>query len=171
MHRIDRSSLAVIDHLLTHDALFVVATVNSDHEVPDTVTQWWGTDRAVRVDLGALDAVGVDTLLHVVLEGPLDGRASEGLWRTSQGNLLILHELVLGAQTNGSLAERDGVWRLDGPLEAPARLGDLLAQRLAGLTPERRAILELLALCQPVGLGHLESQFGLDELEELDAAA
>ena len=30
VHRIDRSSLAVIDHLLAHDALFVVATVNSD---------------------------------------------------------------------------------------------------------------------------------------------
>jgi DNA-binding CsgD family transcriptional regulator len=168
VHRIDRSSLAVVDHLLTHDALFVVATVNSDYEVPDTVTQWWGTDRAVRVDLGPLDAVGVDTLLHVVLEGPLDGRASDGLWRTSQGNLLILHELVLGAQADGALAERDGVWRLDGPLGAPARLTELLAQRVTGLTPDGRAILELLALCQPVGLGQLESRFGLDELEELD---
>src|SRR5262245_999630 len=168
VHRIDRSSLAVVDHLLTHDAAFVVATVNSDYEVPDTVTQWWGTDRAVRVDLGALDPVGVDTLLHVVLEGPLDARASETLWRTSQGNLLTLHELVLGARTNGSLAERDGVWRLDGPLDAPVRVSDLLARRLAGLTAETRAVLELLALCQPVGLGQLESEFGLDRLEELD---
>ena len=49
--------------------------------VPDTVTRWWRDERAARIDLGELDEVGVDTLLHIALEGPLSltpRRASGG---------------------------------------------------------------------------------------------
>ena len=136
--------------------------------MPETVTQWWREERATRIDLAELDPVGVDTLLHVVLEGPLDGAASAELWRASQGNLLVLHELVLGALADESLAYREGVWRLDGPLGAPTRLGDLVERRIDGLAPAGRAVLELLAMCQPVALSQLESSFGLDVLEALE---
>jgi hypothetical protein len=167
-HCVDRSSLTVVDHLLAHGGVFGVATINSGEPVPDTVTQWWREERATRIDLGEVDPVGVDTLLHVVLEGPLDGAASAELWRASHGNLLILHELVLGALADESLAYRDGAWRLDGPVGAPAQLRDLVARRIDELAPDGRAVLELLALCQPVGLQKLESSLGLDVLEALE---
>ena len=167
-HRVDRSSLTMVDLLLAHGGLFVVATINSGEPVPDSVTQWWREERATRIDLEGLDPVGVDTLLHVVLEGPLDDVASIELWRASHGNLLILHELVLGALADESLAYRDGAWRIDGPVGAPITLGDLIAARIDGLAADGRAVLELLALCQPVGLHQLESSFGLDVLEALE---
>ena len=87
-HRFDRSSLTVVDHLMARGAVFCVATVNADEPVPETVIEWWRDDRAIRMDLAELDPVGVDTLLHVVLEGPLDGPASAALWTASQGNVL-----------------------------------------------------------------------------------
>ena len=167
-HRVDRSSLTVVDHLLTHRAVFGVATVNSDEPAPEIVTHWWREERAIRIDLGGLDPVGVDTLLHVVLEGALEGQAATDLWAASQGNLLVLHELVLDALAKGSLSRRDGVWYLDERLRAPDRLRDVIAQRIGGLTAEGRVVLELLAMCQPVGLFQLESSFGLDVLEELE---
>jgi DNA-binding CsgD family transcriptional regulator/tetratricopeptide (TPR) repeat protein len=167
-HRVDRSSLAVVDHLLAHGGVFGVATVNNEGPVPETVTQWWREERATRIDLRELDPVGVDTLIHVVLEGPLDGGASAELWRASQGNVLILHELVRGALADESLVCRDGVWRLDGPLGTPASLGDLVERRIDRLAPTGRSVLELLAFCQPVALDQLESDFGLDVLENLE---
>jgi DNA-binding CsgD family transcriptional regulator len=167
-HRLDRSSLAVVDHLLAHGAVFGVATVNSGEPVPDAVTQWWREERATRIDLGGLDPVGIDTLLHVALQGALDGSASADLWRASQGNLLVLHELVLGALAEESLVERDGVWYLNGPLHAPARLGDIVERRVGRSAGAGRAVLEILALCQPVSLHQLESSFEFAVLEELE---
>jgi len=96
-HRADGWSLRMVDHLLDHQALVCVATVVSGEPVPETVLRWWRDERGVRLDLADLDQTGVDTLLHIALEGPVDGAAADGLWQASRGNLLALRELVLGA--------------------------------------------------------------------------
>ena len=167
-HRLDGTSLTMIDRLLAHRALFCVATVVAGQAVPETVTRWWRDERATRIDLGELDQLGVDTLLHIVLEGPLDATASAELWAASRGNVLALRELVLGAQARQLLVRRAGVWCLDGPLGAPSRLREVVEARLDHLNPAARAVLELLALCEPVGLGQLEVSAGLMALEELE---
>ena len=132
------------------------------------MTRWWRDERATRIDLGELDQVGVDTLLHVALEGPLDATAAAELWRASRGNMLALRELVLGARAQGLLVQRDGVWCLDGPLGAPTRLREVIEARLGSLDRRCSDVLERLALCQPIGLGELESAAGLTVLEALD---
>ena len=167
-HRFDRSSLAVVDQLLAHGAVFGVATINSTEPVPETITLWWRTERATRIDLRDLDPIGVDTLLHVALEGPLDTSASTELSRASHGNVFVLRELVLGALAIGSLVNRAGVWRLDGPLGATAELREVVTSRVDVLSPSGRAVIELLAVCQPVGLPQLESTFGFEVLEQLE---
>jgi DNA-binding CsgD family transcriptional regulator len=167
-HHLDRSSLGIVDRLMAASAVFCVATVNTGEPAREIVMQWWRDERAIRLDLGALDPVGVDTLLHVALEGALDGVALAELWRASHGNLLILHELVHGALADGSLAQGDGVWRLHTALCLPSRVHDLVKWRIDGLGGSHRAVLELLAVCQAVGLGELESAFGLAVLEDLE---
>jgi len=167
-HRVDTLSLTMLDRLLAVGALFCVATVVSGQAVGETVTRWWRDERALRIDLAELDQLGVDALLHIALEGPLDGTAAAELWRASRGNVLALRELVLGAQSRRVLVRRDGVWRLDGPLGAPPRLRELVEMRVAALDPDRRAVLDLLALCQPIGLGQLEATVGFAALEDLE---
>jgi ATP/maltotriose-dependent transcriptional regulator MalT len=167
-HRLDGSSLTMIDRLVGDGVLFCVATAVVGEAVPDIVTNWWREERAVRVDLVELDQLGVDTLLHIALEGPLDANASSELWRVSRGNMLALRELVLGARTRQILVQRGGVWSLDGPLGAPTRLRELVEHRVGELAPAARDVLERLALCQPVGLGRLETVAGLAVLEELE---
>ncbi len=132
------------------------------------MVRWWRDERGIRVDLGDLDPIGVDTLLHIALEGPLDGAASAALWRASGGNVLALRELVLGAQERGALVRRDGTWFLDRPLPAPDRLRELVELRLAALEPPAQDVLDLLALCQPLGLGQLDAAAGLTVLEGLE---
>jgi ATP/maltotriose-dependent transcriptional regulator MalT len=167
-HRLDGSSLTMIDRLLAHGALFCIATVVAGQSVPETVTRWWREERTARVDLGDLDPLGVDTLLHIALEGPLDATASGALWAASRGNVLALRELVLGARARQLLVRRDGVWCLDGPLGAPTRLREVIEARVGDVDPVARAVLEELALCQPVGLDQLEATAGLRVLEDLE---
>src|SRR5262245_1905618 len=167
-HRVDDWTLRLIDRLLATGTLFCVATVVAGRPVPATVVRWWRDERAVRVDLGDLDQLGVDTLLHMALEGPLDAAASAQLWQTGRGNMLALRELVLGARARGALVRRDGVWHLDGPLPAPDRLRELVELRLAELDASAHTVLDQLALCQPLGLGQLEASAGLPVLEELE---
>jgi DNA-binding CsgD family transcriptional regulator len=167
-HRLDGSSLMIVDLLLGRGALFCITTVVTGQPVPETVTRWWQDDRAARIDLTELDQLGVDTLLHIALEGPIDSATSAELWRACRGNMLALRELVLGAQARENLVQRNGVWCLEGPLEAPTRLRELIEARLGELEPEARAVLEHVALCQPVGLARLEATGGLTVLEHLD---
>ena len=136
-NRLDGSSLALIDDLMTSSALFCVATVVTGEPVPETVIRWWREERAARVDLSELDPVAVDTLLHVVLEGPLDEMASTQLWNASRGNMLALRELVLSATSRHQLTSRDGVWQLTGALVPPARLRELVERASKGCRHQR----------------------------------
>jgi hypothetical protein len=52
----------------------------------------------------------------------------------------------------------------------PSRVRDLVKRRIDGLGPPRRAVVELLAVCQLVGLGELPSAFGLVVLDPWDVA-
>jgi len=167
-HRVDGSSLSMIDQLLAGGSLFCVATVLGGEVVPETVTRWWRDERATRVDLGELDQLAVDTLLHLALEGPVDAASGAELWRASRGNALALRELVLGASARQQLAENDGVWILRGPLATSTRLRELVEERLRPLEASARNVLELLALCQPLSLGQLEAAAGITTLEQLE---
>jgi DNA-binding CsgD family transcriptional regulator/tetratricopeptide (TPR) repeat protein len=158
----------LVDRLLLDRSAFGIATIVTGEVTPEVVTRWWRDERVVRVDLADLDPIGVDTLLHVVLEGALDADASAELWRACRGNVLALRELVLGALGRRVLFRDDGVWRLKGSLGATARLRELVEARIGRLDETARSALELLSLCQPIGLGQLEARFGLPTLERLE---
>ena len=168
VHRLDASSLTIVDHLLALGAVFGVATIVTGELPPETVTRWWRDERAVRLELTEFDQLGVDTLLHVALEGPLEASASAELWDASHGNPLALRELVLGALSRKTLVRQDRPWHLIGPIGATARMHELVRARIGALTDTARAALEPLALCGPLGLNELEAGFGLATLEELE---
>jgi DNA-binding CsgD family transcriptional regulator len=167
-HRVDSLSLTMIDRLMADRVLFCVATVVQGEPTPATVVRWWREERAMRIDLRELDQIGVDTLLHIALEGPLDAAASAELWRSSRGNVLALRELVLGAQARQVLVRRDRTWYLEGPLSAPTRLHELVELRVGTLDSDARGVLDLLALCQPIGLAQLDATVGLQLLDDLE---
>jgi len=81
-----------------------------------------------------------------------------------------VHELVLGALGSGALVERSGVWHLEDRLPATGRLLDLVEQRIGGLSAQARAVVDLLALCQPLELGYLEATAAPGVLESLERA-
>ena len=73
-----------------------------------------GSGRGCAASTSPTSTVAVDTLLHLVLHDPVEASTSGQLWAASQGNVLFLRELVLGALQRGQLVRRHGVWRLAG---------------------------------------------------------
>ena len=64
---------------------------------------------------------------------------------------MVLRELVSGALDAGVLVHEGGICRLRGPLRPTSRLVELVALRLGELSDQERAVLELLALGEPLG--------------------
>jgi DNA-binding CsgD family transcriptional regulator len=166
----DAASLALLGYLAAQGIVFLVATARTGEPVPDLVTDAWRDGRFERVDLDDLDRAQLDTLLHLVLGGPVEAGARSKLWELSRGNPLFVRELVLGALESRTLVERSGVWHLQNGLGSTRRLHDLVEQRIGGLTAAARSVIERLALCQPLELGYLETVTPAGVLESLELA-
>jgi DNA-binding CsgD family transcriptional regulator len=167
---LDAASLALLGYLVGQERIFLIATVRTGEEVPDLVSGLWRDGRLERFDLEDLDRTQLDTLLHLALGGPMEAGSSRELWEASRGNPLYVRELVLGGLESGALLERSGVWHLEHELRSTGRLVDLVRQRIGNLTADARAVVELLALCQPLELSYLDIAAPGEVLESLERA-
>lgn len=111
-HLLDDTSAVLLHQLALGRAAFVVSTVRSGERAPETVTALWKSGVALRLEVGPLTSDQIDVLLAMSLGGPVDGPTLHRLCRSSDGNVLYLRELVLGALESGQLAARHGLWRL-----------------------------------------------------------
>jgi len=167
---VDSASLALLGYLAAQGAIFLIATVRTGEPVPDLVTGLWRDGRLERVDLKDLSRADLDMLLPVVLGGSVEAATGRELWQVTGGNPLYVRELVLGCLASGALVERSGVWHLEGPVPSTARLADLVEKRIGGLSAEARSVVELLAVCEPLELGYLETVAPEGVLESLERA-
>ena len=168
-HLLDELSATVLHQAAASGSAFVVATVRSDEEAPEAITALWLDGVADRLDLAPLSAIAVDELLHQVLRGQVDSAASRRLWAASEGNPLLLRELILAGRTSGGLRTVEGVWRLGDLPESSPRLVELVESRLAGLSTAQRATLEAVAVAEDIGLSMLAGAGLSDPVDSLVA--
>jgi DNA-binding CsgD family transcriptional regulator len=167
-HLLDQPSAALTQLLATTEKTFVLATLRSGEPAPDAVVALWKDELAERIELHPFAAHEVEELLTTALQGPVDGATVYLLHRRTQGNVLFLREVVLGALEADVLRREDGVWRLGGALPASSRLGEIIGTRLSGVGEGGRYTLEVLALGEPLEvklLQAVQSQVDLDALE------
>ncbi|MFN2506838.1 MAG: AAA family ATPase [Acidimicrobiales bacterium] len=167
-HLLDELSASLVHQLVTAGATTLVLTVRSGHVAPDPVVALWKDAHVERVDVGPLPRNEVHDLVDALLDGPVDMAVSHELWRVSGGNPLYLRELFGAALEDGSLCEVDGAWRLMGRIRSSERLGELVEARVGALDAAGREVLELLAVGEPLGLDHLESQAPLELISDLE---
>ena len=170
LHLLDGTSATLVGQLVDADLIFLVGTVRTNEDVAPALDALWQRARVRRIDLADLDRAGVDTLLHLVLRDPVEASTTTALWAASEGNVLFVRELVLGAIESGHLVNQRGVWRLVGPLVTTARLAELIAARIGSLPAEATEALDILAVWEPAGLSTLEGLVGSERLEQLDRA-
>ena len=154
-HLLDDASATLTHQLAETNSAFVLATVRSGEHAPDSVTALWKDGLAERVELGGLDTLAIEDLLVTALGGPVERGTVARLSARCQGNVLFLRELILGAVATGALARDGGLWRLVGHLTPSDRLVELVEARLGGLGEAERALLELVALGEPLGSAEL----------------
>ena len=154
-HLLDDLSATLVHQLASTGAASVVATLRTGAPAPTPVVALWKDNLADRWDFGGLNPHAVGELLSAVLSGPADPSVVAELVERSQGNVLYLRELVIGALDSGTLCDDGGIWRLVGALVPSDRLSDLIGARLAGLTAEEMALLELVAVGEPLGATEL----------------
>jgi len=171
-HLLDDASAALVHQLVAAADVFLVATFRAHAPAPDAVRALWKDELVTLIELVPLTQTEHDALLSNVLEGPIDPHGGRRLWELSGGNPLFLRELVLHGRASGTLVQRDGVWRWAGGASGGLRLTELVSERLRGLTPAQAALVELLALAEPLELRLLNGteRASLDALVMLNIA-
>ena len=167
---LDSVSCALLARLLDEHLVVLVATQRADTPTPDLLLAEHRAGRSRRVELDNLPRTSVGTLLFRVLEGPVSAAAEHAAWTASAGNPLYLRELVSHGVATGRLVRVDGVWVIDGPLDVPGGLAGIVTARLTELDDQARRLVDLLALCAPLGADELAAHVPLDVLESLEAA-
>jgi ATP/maltotriose-dependent transcriptional regulator MalT len=164
---LDPTSLALLLPLTIERKVFLVTTIRDGRQLPSVIATLLKDGHLVVEQVPVLTADEVATLLHRVLDGPIEARTSSRLAAWSGGNLQVLRELVHRSVEQATLLTVDGVWRLT-QLPTSVTLDELVAAHLANLDTEERHALELLAVAGALGLGDLETLAGPDVVTALD---
>lgn len=96
----------------------------------DAITRLANDSGTERINIESLSATDVAKIVEIRLGGPLDRNSVEQLLRTSEGNPLLLSELLDASQQAGTLTLRHGVWTLR-ELTAASSVREMFRERVA----------------------------------------
>lgn len=150
-HRIDEATATVIHQLVVAREARVVATVRTGEPGPEAVEALRGSDHCHHLALQPLARHEVGLLAQAALGRWLDHDSLDHLTAASEGNPLLLRELLADAEASGRLVEARGLLRWTGP-GASVRLSALVAQDLERSSPEEIELIDLVAIAEPVAL-------------------
>ena len=163
-HLLDEASLACLADLVHHSDVVLLGTVRSTEQPPTDLTALWASEAVVRVDVEPLDRVDTIRLAQQLLSGAISDELADELWDRTRGVPLFVRELLLDAVAQRVLVADAGTWGLHGELGAGTRLQELVGARRASLSGPAQALLEFLAIAEPVAVDLLT----VDEGAELD---
>ena len=166
VHLLDPISAALVSYLVQSGHGTLLATVRSGETAPDPIRALWTSGTVERVDLGPLAESDTVSLLTQVLGDDIDAASVRRLWLLSEGNALLLRELVLAAHAAGEIIHEHGLWRWTGRLKLAPSLTEVVDARIGGLAPQVRTAVEYVAFGEPIGLSLLAAA-GLAEAIEL----
>jgi DNA-binding CsgD family transcriptional regulator len=128
----------------------------------------WKDGLAERLELRPLGLRDTGDLLVAALGGPVDAAAVQVLQTRTEGNVLFLRELVLGALDAGVLRREEGVWRLGSLPPASSRLVEIIKARLGHFDEPAAAALHVLAVGEPLEVDLLHIVDPVINLEALE---
>ena len=167
-HALEPVAAKRIARLASSGGVFLVLTVLAGRPGPDAIRSLWKEGVAPLVELRPLSESDVGELV----ESALATRAERGtlrlLWRASEGNLVLLRELLREGLRRGVLERRADVFRWSGPLVLSAALRELARERVAQLPASAYRTLEEIASAEPCELALLGSALDDGSLELLE---
>ncbi len=164
-HLLDPPSAALVHLVARSENACVVGTLRDGEQIPLPIRALWTDGLVEHAELSPLAPTETAGLLAAILGGPVDGGSSDRLGRLSAGNPLLLRELVHAAQGSEELTERYGIWTWTGRLELAPNLTELIDIRIGQLSPGVRAVVELVAFGEPLGLRLLDKAVDQTDVE------
>ncbi|MEE6257921.1 LuxR C-terminal-related transcriptional regulator [Plantactinospora sonchi] len=164
-HLLDPSSAALVYLIARSDNATVLGTLRSGEPVPLPIRALWTDDLVDHAELDPLSLAETDELLTAMLGEPVDAPSVDRLHRLSAGNALLLRELVIAAHASDELSRTYGVWRWTGRSHLPPSLDDLVDARIGQLEQGVRAVVELVAMGEPIGLALLHRATDSSDVE------
>lgn len=149
-HRLDEASATLLFQLVSTGQAVAVISALAGEPLPEPIRSLWKESLVERVDLAPLDIAGLVALAEKLVGGPVNGDLSEALSRASGGNPLFARELIIAGLEDGRIADKHGVWSLDGALPIGPRLTELLDERLRGVDAELLEALEVVSFGDPL---------------------
>ncbi|GIU92740.1 MAG: LuxR family transcriptional regulator [Acidimicrobiia bacterium] len=140
-HLLDDTSAALIHQTSDRGIVLPVMTIRSHEPRPQALSDLWTDDLADQLVLGALDRQSSDKLVEAALGPKATSLVKHRVWDLARGNPLLIRELLtLGVELVTDLVAAD-------PTD---RLVEVVSQRLEGLDPTGREVLEALAVAGPL---------------------
>ncbi|GAB3138824.1 LuxR family transcriptional regulator [Micromonospora sonneratiae] len=156
VHLLDDSSAALVYLIARSDNATVLCTMRSGAQIPLPVRALWTDDLVGHMELHELCRNDVKALAEAILGQQIDEPTADHLMRLSNGNALLLRELVTAAQNSAEVVERYGVLHWTGQPKLGTDLDVLIDTRFEQLDPDVRTVVELVALGEPIGEGLLQ---------------
>ena len=169
-HWLDEGSAGVVHQLVVGGTARLLLTLRSDEPAPEPILACWKDGFAERFDLQPLTPAELDSLVGAALDRPVDRGTFHRLWSLTKGNPLFAHELVVGALETDAFSVSDGTWSWTGGFGPSTRLTMILESRLRRVSTAGRAVLETIAIGEPLGLDVLMEMCGDDAVVEVERA-
>lgn len=155
-HQLDELSALLVHQLVLDRSVPVLLTVRTGEPVSTTLSGLWSDRHAERVDVLPLSAQESRQLSADLLGGDIEDATAAALFESSDGNPMLLGELIRDAAESGALRLVGQQWRWDGRLGHGRQLRDAISSRLASLGEPGRRVVSLLALAEPLGVPLLQ---------------
>lgn len=173
-HLLDADSAQLLWSASLDGSTMIVAALRTRVRVPDPVARLWTGGSCERLDLAPLSEGDIREVLEVVLGGGVEDRLTRLLTYRSDGNPLLLRELVRSGLQSGAIELRQHVWRLAGALATGAGAADVIRANLSDLDPAELDAARLLAVGEPLRVQVAElliDQHVMESLEDKQVAA
>lgn len=155
-HLLDDLSAAFIHQLVTSGSMHVMLTVQAGEAAPAAILSLSKDRLLPRLEVQPLGTADFGVLVAKALGASATPPTLARLWASTGGNTLFLRELLADALSAGTLVEANGGWTWEPGGSVGPRLTELIAVRMGHLEGQRRLLVELLAVGEPLGPDILE---------------
>lgn len=152
---LDDLSTVVLHQIIQRGLAKVVLTVRTDEPLTESTRELWRAGEFAWLDIAPLTRAAAEQLVCRVLDGVLEPSAAQRLWDLTEGNPLYLRLIVEREITDCRIANADGTWTWTGEPVVPPGLAELIESRITGLSEAVGAVVDVLAVGEPLDLRSL----------------
>ena len=168
VHLLDDLSTFVVHQIVERAAAKLVLTVRDGELIPAGTQELWKAGQFDELDLQPLLPDDTTTLLSASLGGSVNSDAACRLWKLTRGNVLYLRHIVEQEVGGGRLEKQHGYWQWIGDPIMPCSLVELIESRIGALPTAVGAVIDALAVGEPIELAALRRITDPDAVEEAD---